>query len=67
MRTPSGRAGSRGQRCARRWTIVGRFAGTLADAMERLAAATAPGDVILVMGSFDVVERARARLGLDGR
>ena len=43
------------------------FAGTLADAMERLAAATAPGDVVLVMGSFDVVERARARLGLDGR
>ncbi|MYD98750.1 MAG: bifunctional folylpolyglutamate synthase/dihydrofolate synthase [Gammaproteobacteria bacterium] len=42
------------------------LAGTLAEATEHLVAATAPGDVILVLGSFDVVERARARFGLDG-
>ena len=43
------------------------FAGTLAHGMEHLVAATAPGDVILVLGSFDVVERARARFGLDSK
>lgn len=43
----------------------GALAGTLAEAMQHLVAATAPGDVILVLGSFDVVERARARFGLD--
>lgn len=44
----------------------GAFAGTLRDAMTHVVSATAPGDVILVLGSFDVVERARARFGLGG-
>lgn len=42
------------------------MAGTLTDAMEHLVTATASGDPILVLGSFDVVERARARFGLEG-
>ena len=43
----------------------GAFAGDLADALAHFVAATGPRDVILVLGSFDVVERGRARFGLD--
>ena len=42
------------------------FAGPLEAALDHLVTATAPGDRILVFGSFDIVERARVRLGLDG-
>ena len=42
------------------------FAGPLEAVLDHLVTATAPGDRILVFGSFDIVERARVRLGLDG-
>ena len=41
------------------------FAGTLDDAMAHLARASSGNDVILVCGSFDVVQRARIRLKLQ--
>ena len=41
------------------------FAGSLAAAMQHLSRAERGNDVILVCGSFDVVERARIRLGAD--
>ena len=41
------------------------FAGSLAAAMQHLSRAERGNDVILVCGSFDVVERARICLGAD--
>ena len=41
------------------------FAGSLHDAMQHLSRAGAGNGVILICGSFDVIERARIRLGAD--
>ena len=57
---------ARGQSAASMRAAAGHanaFAGTLEDAMAHLSRADGGNGVILVCGSFDVVERARVRLG----
>lgn len=43
---------------------TGAFAGSLDGAVEHVASRSSDGDVVVVLGSFDVVERVRLRLGL---
>jgi len=61
--TGTGR-GQSGHALRRQADDPGAFAGTLGQAMEGLPSPAVGVGIILVLGSFDVVERARIRLGL---